>query len=117
MIDGLTPQAIDLLARRHKLPVRWNEPWKKSRTGGSDDHALLNIGRTWTEFPAECDTIDDLLECIRTGRCQPGGEADQASSWLTIFSGLPFVMRISGWETTRCCRCSSAAAGRCASAT
>jgi len=88
VIDALTPQAIDLLARRHKLPVRWSEPWKKSRTGGSDDHALLNVGRTWTEFPAECTTIADLLECIRTARCQPGGEAGSSIKLAHNFLGV-----------------------------
>ncbi len=88
LIDALTPQTIDLLARRHKLPVRWNEPWKKTRTGGSDDHALLNVGRTWTEFPAECSTTDDLLDCIRTARCQPGGEAGSSLKLAHNFLGV-----------------------------
>jgi glycosyltransferase involved in cell wall biosynthesis len=88
MIDGLTPQSIEQLAQRHKLPVRWNEPWTKSRTGGSDDHALLNIGRTWTEFPAECTTVDDLLDCVRTARCQPGGEAGSSIKLAHNFLGV-----------------------------
>ena len=27
----------------------WPRVWEKAQTGGSDDHALLNVGRTWTE--------------------------------------------------------------------
>lgn len=88
IIDGLTPQAIETLARKHKLPVRWSQPWIKSRTGGSDDHALLNIGRTWTEFPAECTTADDLLDCIRTARCRPGGEAGSSIKLAHNFLGV-----------------------------
>ena len=88
MIDSLTPETIELLARRHKLPVRWNQPWNKTRTGGSDDHALLNIGRTWTEFPADCRRVEDLLECLRTARCRPGGEAGSSIKLAHNFLGV-----------------------------
>ena len=53
VLDRLT-RAGDREARRDARPApRWPEPWVKARTGGSDDHGLLNIGRTWTEFPPE----------------------------------------------------------------
>jgi glycosyltransferase involved in cell wall biosynthesis len=88
IIDTLTPESIDELAQRHKLPVRWPQPWIKSRTAGSDDHALLNIGRTWTEFPAECTTAAGLLECLRTARCQPAGEAGSSIKLAHNFLGV-----------------------------
>jgi len=75
MLDELTPRRVQELSEKHKLAARWPEPWSKSRTAGSDDHGLLNIGRTWTEFPAEVTTVAELLDCIREGRCRPGGEA------------------------------------------
>lgn len=75
LIQSLTPGEIQRLEAQHNLAARWPEPWIKSRTGGSDDHGLFNIGRTWTEFPAEVETLDDVLQCLRDGRCQPGGEA------------------------------------------
>jgi predicted metal-dependent phosphoesterase TrpH len=75
MVTGLTPQRIATLAAHHQLAARWPEPWRKARTGGSDDHGLFNIGRTWTEFPRDVDSVGKLLEAIRTGRCRPGGEA------------------------------------------
>jgi glycosyltransferase involved in cell wall biosynthesis len=75
LVTELTPQRIAELASKHGLEPHWPQPWRKARTGGSDDHGLFNIGRTWTEFPADVNTIDKLLECLREGRCQPGGEA------------------------------------------
>ena len=37
-------------------------------TGGSDAHAVLEIGRAFTEFDPSVATVDDLLEAIRRGR-------------------------------------------------
>ena len=75
VLDQLTPEGIDALADAHGLRPLWPEPWIKTRTGGSDDHGLLNIGLTYTEFDADARTVPDLLECLRTARCRPGGEA------------------------------------------
>lgn len=75
MLDALTPATVREMEQRHGLRARWPEPHVKARTGGSDDHGLFNIGRTWTEVPGECRSIADVLEALRTGQCRPGGEA------------------------------------------
>src|SRR5688572_21795777 len=75
VLEQLNRQEIEKLAERHGLEPRWPEPWLKARTAGTDDHGLLNIGRTYTEFPPETRTVEDVLNCLREGRCQPGGEA------------------------------------------
>jgi glycosyltransferase involved in cell wall biosynthesis len=75
LLDEMTPQRLATLAARHGIEPHWPEPWHKARTGGSDDHGLFNIGRTFTEFPAGTDTLDKVLDCLREGRCKPGGEA------------------------------------------
>jgi len=75
LLNRLTRQEIAKFSERHGMLPRWPEPWFKARTGGSDDHGLLNIGRTWTEFPAETKTPVDVLQCLREGTCRPGGEA------------------------------------------
>ncbi len=75
LLNRLTRQEIAKLAERHGMLPRWPEPWFKARTGGSDDHGLLNIGRTWTEFPPDTRTAADALQCLREGTCRPGGEA------------------------------------------
>lgn len=44
----LTPAMTQRLAQKHELRSYWSRPWLKAVSAGSDDHALLNIGRTWT---------------------------------------------------------------------
>jgi len=75
VLDELTPAKLGEYAARHDMAPRWPEPHVKARTGGSDDHGLFNVGLTWTEFPPDVRTTDDLLDCLRTARCRPGGEA------------------------------------------
>jgi hypothetical protein len=64
------------------------EPHIKARTGGSDDHGLFNIGRTLTEFPADANTVPAILDCIRTARCRPGGEAGSSLKLAHNFFGI-----------------------------
>ena len=52
---------------------------------GSDDHGLLNVGRTWTEFPADVNTPGDVLNCLREGRCAPAGEAGSSAKLAHTF--------------------------------
>ena len=67
---------IERLSQKHDLQPRWPLPWIKARTGGSDDHGLFNIGRTWTEFPGGIATASNSSwsACV-IGQCRPGGEA------------------------------------------
>src|SRR5687767_3553217 len=85
VLSRLTRQEIQKLSERHGLLPRWPEPWFKARTAGSDDHGLLNVGRTWTEFPPETRTVEDVLRCLREGECQPGGEAGSAAKLAHTF--------------------------------
>jgi predicted metal-dependent phosphoesterase TrpH len=48
--------------------------------GGSDDHAGVDIGRTYTEAPPAA-TTGQLLEHIRAGRVAPHGEQGSAGKW------------------------------------
>jgi glycosyltransferase involved in cell wall biosynthesis/predicted metal-dependent phosphoesterase TrpH len=48
--------------------------------GGSDDHAGVDIGRTFTEVPA-CATPEELLERLRRGEAEAGGEQGSAAKW------------------------------------
>jgi glycosyltransferase involved in cell wall biosynthesis len=64
-LSRLTPARVQSLQRRHTMRALWMRPWAKAVTGGSDDHALLNIGRTWTEVD-----FSGATECGGTG---PGG--------------------------------------------
>ncbi len=48
--------------------------------GGSDDHAGVDIGRTFTEVPA-ASTPEELLDRLRAGEAEPGGEQGSAAKW------------------------------------
>ena len=88
LLDDLDAAEITRLEREHGLEALWARPWIKTRTAGSDDHGLFNIGRTWTEFPAQTQTVDEVLECLREGRCRPGGEAGSSIKLAHNFIGV-----------------------------
>jgi glycosyltransferase involved in cell wall biosynthesis/predicted metal-dependent phosphoesterase TrpH len=48
--------------------------------GGSDDHAGVDIGRTWTEAPAAC-TPAQFLAHVRDGAVLAGGAQGSAAKW------------------------------------
>ena len=48
--------------------------------GGSDDHAGVDIGRTWTQTPT-ADTPEQFLAHVRAGRVVAGGKQGSAAKW------------------------------------
>jgi glycosyltransferase involved in cell wall biosynthesis len=88
LVEELTPRRIADMAASHCMPPRWPQPHIKSRTGGSDDHGLFNIGRTWTEFPADVRTVEQILDGLRQGRCRAGGEAGSSLKLAHNFYGV-----------------------------
>jgi glycosyltransferase involved in cell wall biosynthesis len=85
LLAWLTRAEIEKLAIKHDLRPRWPEPWVKAKTGGSDDHGLLNVGRTWTEFPPGTETREQLLDALREGTCRPGGESGSSAKLAHTF--------------------------------
>ena len=49
-------------------------------TGGSDDHAGVDIGRTFTETPAAT-TPEQFLSYVRQGRAEAHGDQGSAAKW------------------------------------
>jgi glycosyltransferase involved in cell wall biosynthesis/predicted metal-dependent phosphoesterase TrpH len=49
--------------------------------GGSDDHAGVDIGRTFTEAPAASTPEEFLRHVRRAGEVEPGGEQGSAAKW------------------------------------
>jgi predicted metal-dependent phosphoesterase TrpH len=70
-LRGLTPARIGDLYHLHHIEPISCDPWIKGITGGSDDHADLYIGRTFTE--AKASNVEEYLEAIRTKRTASGG--------------------------------------------
>jgi glycosyltransferase involved in cell wall biosynthesis len=85
LLEWLSKAEIEKLAAKHDLRPRWPEPWVKARTGGSDDHGLLNVGRTWTEFPPGTATTEQVLDALREGTCRPGGESGSSAKLAHTF--------------------------------
>lgn len=79
----LTPARINELSRSHNLPPLWPRTWDKAISAGSDDHALMNVGRTWTGVPRESlpDPADSaaFLSRVMTGDAFVGGQAGHSS--------------------------------------
>jgi len=88
LLDELDGAGIRRLERKHRMDATWPKPWMKTRTGGSDDHGLFNIGRTWTEFPEDTRTAEQVLECLREGFCRPGGETGSSVKLAHNFFGV-----------------------------
>ncbi len=55
--------------------------------GGSDDHAGVDIGRTYTEVP-RCATPQEFLAHMRAGRAVARGEQGSAAKWAHAAMGL-----------------------------
>ncbi|MCA9305645.1 MAG: glycosyltransferase [Phycisphaerales bacterium] len=77
-LASLTPARVQKLERKHNIQARWTRVWHKARTGGSDDHGLLNVGRTWTGIAPQEDeptrlSPDEFLRLVMSGRAVAGG--------------------------------------------
>jgi glycosyltransferase involved in cell wall biosynthesis len=107
-LEGLTPGRVQELVREHGIEPVWPRIWQKARTGGSDDHGLLNIGRTWTSVrpdqPARLEDPREFFRYVMTGRCQPGGEGGHSSllaHQLTTVGAHYYADRLAGRQSTR----------------
>lgn len=65
-------------------------------TGGSDDHAGVDIGRTYTETPAARDW-HGFLAHVRAGRCEARGDQGSAAKWA--HAALAIAIRTLGRGT------------------
>ncbi len=75
IVRGLDRESIERLANRHGIAPKGPTPWLKSVVGGSDDHAGINPGRTWTEFDLwdQPTSANALIESIRARTSRPTG--------------------------------------------
>lgn len=73
VLKSLTPEKIDELYRIHGIEPFSDTPWKKSLTAGSDDHAGIFIGNTWTGIDA--DTPEEAVEALRQGKSEMEGNS------------------------------------------
>ncbi|HXR14314.1 MAG TPA: glycosyltransferase [Solirubrobacteraceae bacterium] len=66
--------------------------------GGSDDHAGIDIGRTFTLAP-EAASPTEFIEHVRAGRVEPGGEQGSAEKWA--HAAMALTVRALGHDGDR----------------
>lgn len=84
ILQNLKPRHIEALIRKHGIEPISDDPWNKAFTGGSDDHAGLFIGTTYSVTEAK--TPQDIIDCIREKRINARGRHnDYKSLALAIY--------------------------------
>lgn len=72
IFGNLTQELIDAMADRHGIPPVGPEPWKKTFTGGSDDHSGAYIATAYTATPL-AENVGEFLAHLLAGRHQSAG--------------------------------------------
>jgi glycosyltransferase involved in cell wall biosynthesis len=90
LLLGLTPEKIEELANRHDFQPTHPEPWRKTLTGGSDDHGGQFVAGAFSETP-KAQTAADFLKYVRDGHCEPHGEG-----------GTPLALSHGFYNTVSC---------------
>ncbi len=76
IVRDLDRATIERLANQHGVEPKGPTPWLKSFVGGSDDHAGINPGTTWTEFElgnAVPLSANAMVDCIRARSSRADG--------------------------------------------
>jgi len=73
ILENLTPEMLNKLIDKHGIVPAYPEPWRKSLTGGSDDHSSLNVARQYTVVKG-ARSLKDFLQGIDMGRTVPVGK-------------------------------------------
>jgi glycosyltransferase involved in cell wall biosynthesis len=86
VLGQLTPQDIQSLTERYGLQPRFDEPWKKNLTGGSDDHSALTAANQYTEVAGAKD-LPEFLEGINRHRATVVGSSSSPQALAhTLYS-------------------------------
>lgn len=87
VLMNLTKAHIDLLYDKYLIEPISYDPWIKGFTGGSDDHAGLFIGRTYTETQAS--SILEFLNQLKNKKTIAGGRHNDYKSFaFTLYKIL-----------------------------
>lgn len=74
ILRHLNPQMIEAIANRQNLAPTGPDPWRKSFTGGSDDHSGLYLTNAYTITPPAQD-VQQFLAHIRRGDHEMAGSS------------------------------------------
>lgn len=75
ILQTLTPAYVAKLEKKHHIRPASTESWIKGFTGGSDDHAGIFIGHTYTETDAR--SVEAVLTALRQKRTIAGGRHNE----------------------------------------
>jgi len=78
VLKKISPEEMERLSAKHQLDPWSTTSWQKGLTGGSDDHAGLFAGFTWTR--AEANSKQAFIQAIREKATQPGGRTGDFKS-------------------------------------
>jgi glycosyltransferase involved in cell wall biosynthesis len=85
-LSSLTPDHIGRLYDRYRIEPISDTPWIKGLTGGSDDHAGLFNGQSYTTVELQTASADEFLECIKNKNSIPEGRHnDYQSLVFTVY--------------------------------
>ncbi|MBF0595269.1 MAG: glycosyltransferase [Candidatus Omnitrophica bacterium] len=88
VLKSLTPLKLEQLRAKHLIRPHGAEPWRKAFTGGSDEHAGLFIGETFTL----CEGIGTagFLTALRTGASDSGGRSNHYKTQVYTFLKIAY---------------------------
>ena len=72
ILRSLTPDDINRMLEKHEIEPWGERPWVKGMTAGSDDHAGLFIGRTFTTAHS-CRNATDFARVMKAKNTEIGG--------------------------------------------
>lgn len=78
VLENLREHHIEQMYKKHKIEPMSDTPWIKGITGGSDDHAGIFLGETYTR--AEANSTEQFLEQIRHKNTMPSGRNNDYKS-------------------------------------
>ena len=87
-LSSLTREDTEGLQQRHRIEPMSVTPWIKGFTAGSDDHAGIFIGKTWTS--SEASTVEEFIHSIRTRKTAAHGRHHNFHSMTFMIYKIAF---------------------------
>ncbi len=88
VLRSLTPEKFKELQTRHGLTSFSDTSWRKAFTGGSDEHAGLFIGDTFTS--ADVMDKESFLEALRSKHTDSGGRSNHYKTQVYTFLKIAY---------------------------
>lgn len=82
VLKNLTPLQIEDLYIKHRIEPSSESPWVKGFTAGSDDHAGIFIGETYTL--SEANSMDEFLTQLKRKQTYPFGKHNDYDTFAFI---------------------------------